>query len=213
MANVLFVCLHNAGRSQISQALFERAAAGRHVVDSAGTEPAEQIHSQVAEAMWELGIDLQERRPKRLEREQSLDLANERKATVVGHVQPLVAIRDHRVRALDAVGHVAGSRRKPREKAECAIDMQPRPVAVRELGAIGQRVEVSGVHLTSVGDHDRWLTSPGELALQRGKVEPPDRIGCQTANAAPTKAKHSDRLDCARMQIAARDDQRRRLVH
>jgi protein-tyrosine-phosphatase len=71
MANVLFVCLHNAGRSQISQALFERAAAGRHVVDSAGTEPAEQIHSQVAEAMWELGIDLQERRPKRLEREQA----------------------------------------------------------------------------------------------------------------------------------------------
>jgi protein-tyrosine-phosphatase len=42
MANVLFVCLHNAGRSQMSQALFERAAAGtRHQAASAGTTPAD----------------------------------------------------------------------------------------------------------------------------------------------------------------------------
>ena len=47
MANALFVCLHNAGRSQMSQALFERAAAGRHQARSAGTEPTEQIHPQV----------------------------------------------------------------------------------------------------------------------------------------------------------------------
>ncbi len=39
MATVLFVCLHNAGRSQMSQALFERAAAGRHTALSAGTTP------------------------------------------------------------------------------------------------------------------------------------------------------------------------------
>ena len=71
MANVLFVCLHNAGRSQISQALFERAADRRHAADSAGTEPAERVHPQVAEAMRELGIDLEARRPKRLEREQA----------------------------------------------------------------------------------------------------------------------------------------------
>lgn len=47
MANVLFVCLHNAGRSQMSRALFERAAAGRHAADSAGTQPAERVHPQV----------------------------------------------------------------------------------------------------------------------------------------------------------------------
>ena len=39
MAHVLFVCLHNAGRSQMSQALFQRAGAGRHTVSSAGTTP------------------------------------------------------------------------------------------------------------------------------------------------------------------------------
>jgi len=69
MANALFVCLHNAGRSQMSQALFERAAAGRHGARSAGTTPAERVHPEVAEAMAELGIDLGDRRPKRLTRE------------------------------------------------------------------------------------------------------------------------------------------------
>jgi len=65
---VLFVCLHNAGRSQMSEALFSRAAAGRHEARSAGTEPAEQVHPAVVEAMGELGIDISERTPRRLER-------------------------------------------------------------------------------------------------------------------------------------------------
>jgi arsenate reductase len=56
--NVLFVCLHNAGRSQISAALFERAAAGRHHAQSAGTTPAERVHPEVVEAMKERDIDL-----------------------------------------------------------------------------------------------------------------------------------------------------------
>jgi arsenate reductase len=66
MANALFVCLHNAGRSQISQALFERAAAGRHGARSAGTTPGERVHPEVAEAMRELGIEIGDRRPHRL---------------------------------------------------------------------------------------------------------------------------------------------------
>jgi arsenate reductase (thioredoxin) len=66
MAHVLFVCLHNAGRSQMSRALFERAAEGRHSADSAGTTPAEQLHPQVIEVMSEIGIDLSERVPRRL---------------------------------------------------------------------------------------------------------------------------------------------------
>jgi arsenate reductase len=69
MANVLFVCLHNAGRSQMSEALFDRAAAGRHEGRSAGTTPAERVHPEVVEAMDELGIDLRDRRPRRLEDE------------------------------------------------------------------------------------------------------------------------------------------------
>jgi len=64
--NVLFVCLHNAGRSQISAALFERAAAGRHHAESAGTTPAERVHPEVVEAMNELGIDLSDKKPQLL---------------------------------------------------------------------------------------------------------------------------------------------------
>ncbi|MFN8163464.1 MAG: arsenate reductase ArsC [Solirubrobacterales bacterium] len=66
MANVLFVCLHNAGRSQMSRALFQRAADERHAADSAGTQPQERLHPVVVEAMGELDIDLSDRRPKRL---------------------------------------------------------------------------------------------------------------------------------------------------
>jgi arsenate reductase (thioredoxin) len=61
---VLFVCLQNAGRSQIAEALFERAGGeGR----SAGTTPAERVHPEVVEVMRELGIDLADRKPHRLE--------------------------------------------------------------------------------------------------------------------------------------------------
>lgn len=69
MARVLFVCLHNAGRSQISEALFERATEGRHQARSAGTTPGERVHPEVVEAMAEVGIDLSERRPRLLRRE------------------------------------------------------------------------------------------------------------------------------------------------
>ena len=71
MSHVLFVCLHNAGRSQISQALFERAVAGRHTAASAGSEadPAGRVHPPVVEVMRELGIDLADRRPQPLTRE------------------------------------------------------------------------------------------------------------------------------------------------
>ena len=63
MTNVLFVCLHNAGRSQMSAALFERSASGRHHARSAGTQPAERVHPVVIEAMREVDIDLADRTP------------------------------------------------------------------------------------------------------------------------------------------------------
>jgi arsenate reductase (thioredoxin) len=69
VATALFVCLHNAGRSQMSEALFERAAGGRHRALSAGTTPAERVHPEVVEAMRELDIDLAGRRPRGLTRE------------------------------------------------------------------------------------------------------------------------------------------------
>ncbi len=67
MANVLFVCLHNAGRSQMSEVLFARAAA-HHEARSAGTTPGDRVHPEVVAAMAELGIDLANRVPRRLER-------------------------------------------------------------------------------------------------------------------------------------------------
>jgi protein-tyrosine-phosphatase len=71
MAHVLFVCLHNAGRSQMSRALFERQAAGRHTSESAGSvaEPGGHVHPEVVEVMNELGIDLSDRKPQRLTNE------------------------------------------------------------------------------------------------------------------------------------------------
>jgi arsenate reductase (thioredoxin) len=68
VARVLFVCLHNAGRSQMSEALFTRAAAGYHEARSAGTTPGDRVHAEVVEAMAELGIDLANRVPHKLER-------------------------------------------------------------------------------------------------------------------------------------------------
>jgi len=66
-ARVLFVCVQNAGRSQMAEALFSAVAAGRHEARSAGTSPAERVHPEVVEVMAELGADLSDRVPRRLE--------------------------------------------------------------------------------------------------------------------------------------------------
>ncbi len=63
---VLFVCVHNAGRSQMAAALLDRAAEGRVHVRSAGSTPAREIHGGVREAMAEVGIDMAEQFPKPL---------------------------------------------------------------------------------------------------------------------------------------------------
>jgi arsenate reductase len=69
VARVLFVCVHNTGRSQMSQALFNRAAGGAHEARSAGSEPADRVHPEVTTVMDELGIDLRRETPKPLTRE------------------------------------------------------------------------------------------------------------------------------------------------
>ena len=68
MARVLFVCVRNAGRSQMAEALFARQADGRHEARSAGSDPAESVHAEVVEVMRELDVELSERVPRRLER-------------------------------------------------------------------------------------------------------------------------------------------------
>jgi arsenate reductase (thioredoxin) len=63
---VLFVCVHNAGRSQMAAALLDRYAAGRVDVRSAGSIPADELNPAVVEAMAEIGIDVSKERPKLL---------------------------------------------------------------------------------------------------------------------------------------------------
>jgi len=69
---VLFVCTHNAGRSQMAQALFERHAPAGIRAESAGQEPAERVWPEVVEVMREIDIDLADRRPKKLTVEMQL---------------------------------------------------------------------------------------------------------------------------------------------
>jgi arsenate reductase len=64
--NVLFVCVHNAGRSQMAAALLDQAAAGRVRVTSAGSQPASEINPAVAQAMAEVGLDLSREFPRPL---------------------------------------------------------------------------------------------------------------------------------------------------
>jgi arsenate reductase len=72
MKYVLFVCNHNAGRSQMAQAFFERHAPPDVRAESAGSTPGRAIWPEVVSVMREVGIDLAGRRPRRLEREMQL---------------------------------------------------------------------------------------------------------------------------------------------
>ncbi len=63
---VLFVCAHNAGRSQMAAALLDRLGADRVRVRSAGSEPARSLNPTVVEAMREVGIDISQEFPKPL---------------------------------------------------------------------------------------------------------------------------------------------------
>ncbi len=67
---VLFVCTHNAGRSQMAAALLDREAAGRVRVTSAGSQPASQLNPAVVQAMTEIGLDISREYPKRLTTDQ-----------------------------------------------------------------------------------------------------------------------------------------------
>ncbi len=70
LPEVLFVCTHNAGRSQMAAALLEREGAGRVRVRSAGSMPADQLNPAVVQAMAEIGIDVSREIPKRLTTDQ-----------------------------------------------------------------------------------------------------------------------------------------------
>jgi arsenate reductase len=66
--NVLFVCVQNAGRSQMARALFDRGAGGAHASRSAGSDPASRVHPEVVDVMRELDLDLSDCVPRKLDR-------------------------------------------------------------------------------------------------------------------------------------------------
>jgi len=66
LPNVLFVCVHNSGRSQMAEAFFNQLAKGKAKAYSAGTQPANEINPVVVEAMREVGIDISGNKPKLL---------------------------------------------------------------------------------------------------------------------------------------------------
>ena len=70
ISEVLFVCTHNAGRSQMAAALLDHEAAGRVRVTSAGSQPASELNPAVVQAMAEIGLDISREFPKRLTTEQ-----------------------------------------------------------------------------------------------------------------------------------------------
>ena len=66
MKEVLFICVHNSGRSQMAEAFFNQMSQGKAAAVSAGTEPAAQVNSTVLTAMREVGIEIGDKRPKLL---------------------------------------------------------------------------------------------------------------------------------------------------
>jgi len=67
--SVLFVCVHNSGRSQMARAFFDRISDGRIVAQSAGTVPDQEINADVVRAMAEVGVDISGKRPRMLTQE------------------------------------------------------------------------------------------------------------------------------------------------
>ena len=66
MKTILFVCVHNSGRSQMAEAFFNQMAKGKAWAYSAGTQPADTVNPIVVEAMREVGIDISSNKPKAL---------------------------------------------------------------------------------------------------------------------------------------------------
>jgi len=66
MKTVLFICVHNSGRSQMAEAFFNQMAQGKAKAISAGSQPADKVNPTVVEVMREEGIDISQNKPKKL---------------------------------------------------------------------------------------------------------------------------------------------------
>jgi len=159
---VLFVCNHNAGRSQMAQAFFERYGPEDVRAESAGTEPAPEIWPPVVEAMREVGIELAERKPKKLTIEMQLH-ADWAITMGCGDACPYVATRVEAWDIPDPAGRPIEDVRAIRDGIEAHI---------REL--IGDRLEAIRTDRTA---HEMRLTRLlPMLAKEFGDTKPAEEI-------------------------------------
>ena len=131
MKYVLFVCTHNAGRSQIAQALFERYAPDDVRAESAGSDPAREVWPEVVEVMRELEIDLSHNKPKRLSVEMQLH-ADWAVTMGCGDVCPYVPTTVDAWDIPDPAGRPIGEVREIRD----VIDERVRELATTNIDAI-----------------------------------------------------------------------------
>jgi len=131
MKYVLFVCTHNAGRSQMAQALFERYAPADVRGESAGSDPARQVWPEVVEVMREIGVDISGNKPKRLSVEMQLH-ADWAVTMGCGDVCPYVPTRVDDWDIADPAGKPLGEVREIRD----LIDERVRELADERIDAI-----------------------------------------------------------------------------
>jgi arsenate reductase len=165
MKYVLFVCTHNAGRSQIAQALFERYGPDDVRAESAGSDPRPRVWPEVVEVTRELDIDLSARKPKRLSVEMQLH-ADWALTMGCGDVCPYVPttvddwdIPDPAGRPIDEVGVIRDT-----------IDQRVRDLATKKIDAI---------HLDATGHRWRLQKLLPQLIDEFGETRDPEVIrGC-----------------------------------
>jgi len=137
---VLFVCVHNAGRSQMAAALLRLRSHGRIDVRSAGSEPADALHPAVVEAMAELGVDLRDAAPTRL----STDAVRDADVVVTmgcGDACPVYPGKRYEDWQLDdPAGRDLDEVRRIRDE----IDARVQALAAELVGAASQRRDESG---------------------------------------------------------------------
>lgn len=165
MKYVLFVCTHNAGRSQMAQALFERHAPEDVRAESAGSDPARRVWPEVIEVMREMGIDVSRNKPKRLTVEMQLH-ADWAVTMGCGEVCPYVPTRVDDWDIPDPAGLPVDEVREIRD----AIDDRVRELAIEKIDAI-----------RADGTSHRWRLAkllPG-LIEEFGQTHQPEVIrGC-----------------------------------
>ena len=104
-----------------------------------------------------------------------------------------------------------GARRQRGEQPERAVHVEPRAVPLGELGHVGERIEVAGVHLAGAADHDRGrAVELAQRRLHRLEVDPADVVARQLRTASPADPEHAERLDVARVGVAAAEHRDRR---